>query len=130
MAGALYRMDYQSGTQSGGAVVYIGDDGVTGTDVGGGIYSGSLVAVEGRVRGAVRITYPQGGTLVTGQPIAIGHGITINLDMPPDFGNGQALTIDMGGVMLVARLSFISPIPIPPSMSFSNPANSGLLPLL
>lgn len=110
--GALYKMVYAGQTGQGGGVIYIGADGVTGMDIGEGVYSGS-VAITDRARGRVNLRYPQGGSLVTGQQVPAGATIPIDIDVPADFGNGMPVTVSIAGRQVNVRFTKISDIPIP-----------------
>lgn len=110
--GALYKMIYVGPTGAGGGVIYIGADGVAGMDIYQGTYSGS-VAITDRVRGRVSLEYPQSGTLVTGQPVAGGTTIPIDLDVPTHFGNGQPVPVTVAGQQVNVLFTKISDIPIP-----------------
>ena len=129
MAGALYRVDYVGAQSPGVAVVYIGDDGITGMDAQGGIFSGGITVTD-RARGTVVIKYANGATLVSGQMVPVNGQVVIRIDGRPDYLDGTPVTLDMGGQPVGVVFTKIKDIPIPPSMDFSNPANSGLLPVL
>ena len=124
MAGALYRLDY-AGLTTGGGVVYIGTDGVTGMDTAGSIFSGGI-AISDRARGSVILTVKAPGTLATGRSVQPGDTVTFNVDAPPDFTNGQDVPVTIDGALVNVRFTKIQDIPIPGSLDGSNPANTAL----
>ena len=110
MAGALYRIEYAAGS-AGAAVVYIGEDGVTGLDSHHGVYSGQL-SVTDRARGTISIHYPQSAQLITGESVPAGGNVTVRIDCPSDLILGEAVEVNFSGVMLKAKFMKISDIPI------------------
>jgi hypothetical protein len=93
---ALYIMKYAGRAGVGGGTLYIGKGVIVGVDVQGSKLEGSYILVNGRMRGAVKITQPpEGGGLVTGQFLPGGFQYELNFDFPAetfDDGTPQSMT--------------------------------------
>ena len=87
---ALYIMRYVGiGTGSSGfGAIYVGRNTIVGVDVGNGRYTGGYTEMNGRIRGQLTLTLPNGGTLVTGQQVAPGTSIPMAFDWPANFTSG------------------------------------------
>jgi hypothetical protein len=74
----FFKMDYSGANSAGsGAIAFI-DGKVAGIDVGGGIYDGSYSEAQpGVLSGKVNVSFPEGGTLVTGQIAPRGSAISV-----------------------------------------------------
>ncbi len=94
---ALYGVSYAGQTGAGVGAMYVGNGVIAGFDIYGGRYKGSYTEDGGRLKGAVTLTIPGGGQLVTGQTVPAGTSIQISADWPIDLGNGQPLSLNVGG---------------------------------
>lgn len=128
MAGALYRVDYVGMQSHGAAVVYVGDDGVTGMDAQGGVFSGGISTSSGRARGTVVIRYAAGATLVNGTTLPPNGQVTVTIDERADFLDGRPMAFPIDGQPVAVVFTKLSDIPIPPSMDFSNPGTAASYP--
>jgi hypothetical protein len=82
---AFYIMKYAGQAGVGGGTIYIGKGFVAGVDVQGGRIDGTYTIVDGRMRGAIKITAPsQGMNLVTGQRLPGGVAFDLNFDFPAE----------------------------------------------
>lgn len=92
---------------------YIGDGLLVGIDVATMQYSGSYTTeADGTMRGVVEYVLPAGTALITGAPSgAVPARISVNLTLPPNFADGQVLTIETPLGPVNARFEKIKDIP-------------------
>ena len=67
-----------------------------GVDITGAKYLGAYAAQNGQLVGQCTLT-ANDGQLVTGQPAPSGAQIPITFNLPPSFGNGQPVTVNVAG---------------------------------
>jgi hypothetical protein len=111
---AFYLMKYVGEAGVGGGTLYIGKGVVVGTDVQGGKFEGQYTVVNGRMRGAVKMTSPPGGaSLVTGQFVPGGATFDLMFDFPADtFADGKPQQmIGVGGRPLKVIFEKIRDLP-------------------
>ncbi len=109
---ALFVMRFLGQVGLGEGVIYVGGGVVAGADAGGGRYDGAYQVVQGRTRGTVRLAMnTPGGYLVTGQALAIGQVIPIEIDWPSEFWNGQPQRVTVGGRVVTVTLEKIRDLP-------------------
>lgn len=94
---ALYAMNYLGQTGTGGGAVYIGQGKIIGIDVGNLHYNGTYTEQGDRLTGAVVLTAPTGGTLVTGAQLPAGGRLGLAFDWPSNFSDGKPQVITIEG---------------------------------
>lgn len=109
---ALYAMIYAGSPASGGlGTIYIGKGIILGMDAGNGRYRGTYREEGGRMKVNVTITFPTGGTLVTGAIVGRGGALEATADWPLDFANGKPNPILIQGKPVKAVFEKIGDIP-------------------
>lgn len=108
---ALYAMRYVGQTGTGAGVIYIGRGKIVGIDVGNGRYNGTYLEENGRLLGTATMSFPSGGTLVTGQQLSPGASLQLTTDWPSAFSNGQAQQIAVNGKPVNVTFEKIGDIP-------------------
>jgi hypothetical protein len=97
MSGALYAMNYVGQTGTGGGAVYVGNGKIVGIDVANLRYHGSYTEQAGRLTGAVTLTAPTGGTLVTGAQLPAGSQLKLTVDWAANFSDGKPQAVSIEG---------------------------------
>jgi hypothetical protein len=82
----------------GHGTIYIGNGKIVGVDVGNGRYIGTYTEAGGRIKGIIQMTTGQAGVLVTGAQLPPGSKLSLSIDWPADFANGNAQTVSVGGL--------------------------------
>lgn len=92
---------------------YIGDGLLVGIDAGTVQYDGSYATeADGTMRGMVEYVLPAGTASITGAPSgAIPARASVNLTLPPNFADGQVITIETPLGPVNARFEKIKDIP-------------------
>jgi hypothetical protein len=112
---ALYQMRYQGVAGGGHGAVYIGKGKVIGVDITGARYDGAYTSNGSLLNGAVlsgTVTLTSaGGSLVTGQPVPPSTQVPITFSLPASFGNGQFLSVTVGGKPVQVAFDKIGDIP-------------------
>jgi hypothetical protein len=95
--GTFYAMRYSSDRteNSGVGALYLGNGILVGMDSNGGRYHGTYKELNGRIMGSAMLSFPNGGTTVTGLPMKPGWKAPLATNWPADLGNGQPLNIDL-----------------------------------
>jgi len=91
--------------------VYIGKGKVLGVDVQNGRYEGNYVNQAGRIRGTVTLSAAQSLQLVTGATIPAGHKISMSIDWPENFANGQPQQLNVSGAAVSVTFEKVGDIP-------------------
>jgi hypothetical protein len=104
----FYRMDYAGPADQGAGAIAFTNNKIAGLDVAGGIYVGSYTLHEGRLVGELNVTFPQGGTLVTGAVVPPGANILVQLDLAHGLLDGHHLQVQVLGQSVSARLSKVA----------------------
>lgn len=94
---SLYGVQYAGQTGTGVGAMYVGGGVIAGFDIYGGRYKGNYTEANGRLKGTVTLSMPNGGVLVTGQQVPAGTSMQISADWPLDLGNGKSLQLNVGG---------------------------------
>jgi len=108
---ALYAMKYQGQAGTGLGTLYVGRNKIVGTDVGGGRYSGTYTDQNGRMKGAVLLSFPSGGVLVTGLQMQPNSSLPLSFDWPSNFGSGAPQQIMVAGNPVGVAFEKIGDIP-------------------
>lgn len=91
----FYAVYYTGVAGFGHAVLVIKDGIVTGADVTGGVYDGTVkLGDPSRVSIEATLTVPAGTTLVTGQTFPSQYSQTIKAQLPKDFASGYTVPIE------------------------------------
>jgi hypothetical protein len=97
--GTLYAMTFSSEPPkppaSGVGAIYIGEGIILGMDQNGGRYHGTYVQRGDRIMGNALLTFPQGGTLVTGLKMKPGWKVVLATNWPADLANAGQLELDV-----------------------------------
>jgi len=80
---------------SGVGAIYIGEGIILGMDQNGGRYHGTYVQRGDRIMGSALLTFPQGGTLVTGIKMLPGWKVVLATNWPADLANAGELELDV-----------------------------------
>lgn len=111
---ALYTMRYVGpiGLKAGAGVLYVGRNVLVGVDVGDNRYHGSYTEESGRLRGEVTLTATTNDSeLVTGLSLTRGQTLSISVDLPLDFANGNVHQIRVAGNPVSVVFEKIGDIP-------------------
>jgi hypothetical protein len=88
----LYAAYFTGAAGSSLAMFMIGDGLISGADVGGLKYDGTLVEQpDGNFKGAVKYFVPTTANLVTGGSVDKDTEIAIEIEFPPNFGDGKSV---------------------------------------
>ncbi len=94
---ALYAIIYAGRSGDGQGAIFVGRGQILGYDFGSGRYAGTYHEQDGRLKGTVALSFPAGGTLVTGQRVPPNAMFTVAIDWPSDFGNGTVQHVIIDG---------------------------------
>jgi hypothetical protein len=108
---ALYAMRYLGQAGVGVGAIFVGKGKIVGIDVGGGRYDGSYTEQGGRLKGTGTMTFPTGGTLVTGQQAPQGTKIPLTVDWPSNFADGSAHPLTVQGRAVQVTFEKIGDVP-------------------
>ena len=108
---ALYIMRYVGMEGFGAGALYIGKGIVSGIDSNGGVYDGSFTQAGGRFRGKVKLTFPDGGKLVTGKAMNKGESLPLEADWPTHFYDGLPQTVSVLGESVHVTFQKLRDIP-------------------
>ena len=113
MAKALYAAYLAGVSGQSIALFYIGDGVIAGVDVSLMQYDGKYsLTSDGGLDGALEYVVPAGVGLITGAPpSAISTRVAMRLKLPPNFADGQTLTIDTPTGPVNARFEKIKELP-------------------
>ncbi len=105
----LYRMDYVGASSTGyGAIAFV-DGKVAGIDVGGVVYAGNYSEVQtGVISGQVEASFPEGGTLVTGQIAPRGSAIIVPFRVSNSEIEGRAIQLQTPTGPVAVKLTKVS----------------------
>jgi hypothetical protein len=86
---AFYIMRLQGVTGASLGAAYIGRGAIIGADDGDRRYNGTYTEADGRLRGNITLSLPNGGTLVTSRTeMPPGISFAVTFDWPTDFAVG------------------------------------------
>lgn len=108
---ALYAMRYAGQADTGAGAIYVGKGTIVGVDVGNGRYPGTYTEQGDRLKGTVTMSFPNGGTLVTGQQMSPGSSLQLTADWPSNFADGKPQQINVGGRPVNVTFERIGDIP-------------------
>ena len=111
MSAALLKMNYIGSSGVGFGTMYVGHGKIAGTDVGGGFYTGTYKLVNNRMVGTGNLSFPAGGTLVTGQMVPANSNIPVSVDWPADFDNGNPQQIAVLGNNVTVTFQKVADLP-------------------
>lgn len=106
----FYKMEYTGNQGQGAGALAFVDNKVAGLDVGGGVYKGEFHTMQdGTVSGYVDLSFPQGGSLVTGATMAPGGPpMRIPFAIQEQKAENSILRIDTPTGPINLRLTLIS----------------------
>jgi hypothetical protein len=108
---ALYAMRYVGQMGLGMAAVYIGRGIILGFDGADGRYEGTFKIVNGRFLATLSLTFTQPWPLITGIVAKPGVPMSIAVDWPEDFANGEPRQVFFLGFPVTVMLEKMGDIP-------------------
>lgn len=94
----MYLVRYTGSSGSSGVgTIAIGNGTISGSDITGGRYEGRYVVNGDRLQGTVLLHVDAGATLVTGTVAEQATDVSISLDLPLNFADGQGHRIEVAG---------------------------------
>jgi hypothetical protein len=109
--GSFYVMRYVGQTGLGMAGLYIGRGIILGFDGADGRYQGTYKEIDGRFLATVTLTFSLPWPLITGETAQAGEPLSVAIDWPLDFANGEPRQVFLGGHPVIVMLQKIGDIP-------------------
>jgi len=107
----LYALRYSGSTGMGVAAICVGGGRIVGFDGADGRYLGNYTTANGRLRGSLTLTMAGTWPLVTGDTAHEGQALSLEIDVPVDFGNGQPQVVSLNGKPVSITAEKIGEIP-------------------
>jgi hypothetical protein len=108
---SLYAIQYSGQTGVGAGALYVGNGVIVGFDMSGGRYDGTYKDNGDYINGAISLSVPGGGALVTGDNLPAGASIQIPVDWPADLGNGEPMQLKIGERTVQVVLTKMADVP-------------------